>query len=228
LRFVRPVDHLALPQSREHAILKGTFMRKARLVIALAVLLSGLCFAQGPAYPYTTNLSWVASTGTVTGYNIYRGPYTTSCPATASGYTKLTTTPLPATATSYADANPPQGSYCYFGTALSAQGESGPSNIDANVVIPPPPPTAFGATVATVNGIPETTFAWTQSTGKGLTGNKVHCKTPAEKAFVVTVDTTAPVDMVRMVQKPGTYLCEATVIAKTESGPSNQETITVP
>lgn len=201
-------------------------MKKIALLLLMMFVAAGM-YAQGPAYPYFVTLSW-SQTGTVTGFNIYRGVYTTACPA-ISAYTKLNSTPLPLTPATYTDQNPPQGTYCYFATSASAQGESGPSNVAANIAIPAPPPTGFGAMAASHNGVSETTFAWTNPIAPGLTGNKVHCKPPAAKNFAVTLNTSAPVDEVRMPQKTGTYLCEVTVMAKTaESGPSNQATVVVP
>jgi hypothetical protein len=200
---------------------------RIKMLLVLAVLLGSACFAQGPSFPYSANFGWTLSTGATTGQNMYRGVFTTACPP-VSGYTKLTTTPLPPAATSYSDATVTQGSYCYFVTAVGAQGESGPSNIVSNVLIPPPPPTGFGATVADVDSVPETTFAWKQSTGVGVTGNRVYCKT-AKTPFVVLVATTAPVDLLRMKQgRSSTYICEGTAFtSKIESGPSNQFTFMV-
>ena len=199
-------------------------LKKLILSATAFILLCGASFAQdGPAYPYSTNLSFTASTGTVTGYNMYRAPYTSGACGT---FAKLNATPF--TGLTYSDVNPPQGFYCYVATAVSTQGESGYSNIDSNIAIPAPPPTGLGATVASVNGVNETTFAWANPETKGLTGNKIHCKSGKTK-FGVIVNTSAPVDELRLVQPAGYYTCGVTVISSgnVESGISNEVGYTV-
>jgi hypothetical protein len=121
-------------------------MRKLlNIAVVIAVLICPM-FAQGPSYPYQVNLNFTASTGTVTGYNMYRSPYASSACGT---YAKLNATPF--TSTTYVDSNPPQGAYCYAATALDNTVESGFSNIDSNILIPPPPPTGLGGSVANGN-----------------------------------------------------------------------------
>jgi hypothetical protein len=90
----------------------------------------------GTAAPtHTVNLSWNASTSSgVSGYNIYRAVYTTSC----GSFSKIN--PTLASTTAYADSSVIDGtSYCYAATAVdSSNQESGYSNIASNVQIPAP------------------------------------------------------------------------------------------
>jgi hypothetical protein len=86
-----------------------------------------------PAPTHTVNLSWNASTSLdVTGYNIYRAVFTTSCGA----YSKIN--PVLDTTMLYTDASVVNGtSYCYASTAVDTSNqESGYSNIVSNVQIP--------------------------------------------------------------------------------------------
>jgi hypothetical protein len=91
----------------------------------------------GTAAPsHSVNLSWNASTSTgVTGYNIYRAIYTSSCGA----YSKINGS-TPDTLTTYTDSSVTDGTnYCYATTAVnSSNEESGYSNIVSDVQIPPP------------------------------------------------------------------------------------------
>lgn len=88
----------------------------------------------GTAAPtHTVSLSWNASSSSnVTGYNIYRAVYTTSCGSYAKVNAVLNTTTL------YSDATVADGtSYCYAATAVDANNEeSGYSNIVSNLTIP--------------------------------------------------------------------------------------------
>jgi fibronectin type 3 domain-containing protein len=90
----------------------------------------------GTAAPtYTVNLSWNASTSSgVSGYNIYRAVYTTSCESFSKINSALNTSTL------YADSVVADGtSYCYATTAVnSSNEESGYSNTISNVQIPAP------------------------------------------------------------------------------------------
>ena len=88
-----------------------------------------------PAPTHTVNLSWDASTSpNISGYNIYRAVYTTSCGSFAKINSTLNTTTL------YSDLVVTDGtSYCYATTAVNtSQEESGYSNIVSNVQIPAP------------------------------------------------------------------------------------------
>jgi Abnormal spindle-like microcephaly-assoc'd, ASPM-SPD-2-Hydin/Protein of unknown function (DUF1573) len=90
----------------------------------------------GTAAPtHSVNLSWTASTSPdISGYNVYRAPYASSC----GSYSKIN--PDPITTTVYTDSSVTDGnSYCYASTALnSSDEESGYSNIVSNVQIPAP------------------------------------------------------------------------------------------
>jgi len=88
-----------------------------------------------PAPPHTVNLSWNASTSSdVSGYNIYRAVFTTSCGSYAKINSALVTSIL------YSDSSVVDGtSYCYASTAVNTSNEeSGYSNIVSNIQIPPP------------------------------------------------------------------------------------------
>jgi hypothetical protein len=190
-----------------------------RVALVLLVLSSIAVMAQGPSYPYSVALPWTASTGTVTGYNMYRAPMTgTTCGA----YAKLNSSPLPLTPTLYTDQNPPQGMYCYAATALDNAVESGFSNM-AQVAIPPPPPVLGAPTVAkNGNGTQDVIYAWTNPTG-GLLGNTIYADDrPILKVFF-------PTTKVRVTSPPGKHQVFVTASAITgESGPSKQFEVTVP
>ncbi len=88
-----------------------------------------------PAPVHTVALSWTASTSpNISGYNIYRAVYTTSC----GSFSKINSV-LDAT-TLYTDSAVTDGtSYCYATTAVnSSNEESAYSNIATNVQIPAP------------------------------------------------------------------------------------------
>lgn len=88
-----------------------------------------------PAPTHTVNLSWNASTSSnITGYNIYRAVYVTSCGPFSKINTGLDTSTL------YADSKVIDGvNYCYATTAVNTSSqESGYSNIISNIQIPPP------------------------------------------------------------------------------------------
>jgi fibronectin type 3 domain-containing protein len=88
-----------------------------------------------PPPPHTVNLSWNASTSSdVSGYNIYRAVFTTSC----GSYAKIN--PALVASTVYADSSVVDGtSYCYASTAVdSSNQESAYSNIVSNIQIPAP------------------------------------------------------------------------------------------
>ena len=89
-----------------------------------------------PAPVHTVSLMWTASTSpNISGYNIYRAVYVTSCGA----YTKINGATLD-TGTTYTDAVVVDGTnYCYATTAVdSTNAESGYSNVVSDVQIPPP------------------------------------------------------------------------------------------
>jgi fibronectin type 3 domain-containing protein len=85
------------------------------------------------ASSHSVNLSWNASTSSdVTGYNIYRAVFATSC----GSYSKINS--VLDTSTLYTDSSVVNGtSYCYASTAInSSNEESSYSNIVSNVQIP--------------------------------------------------------------------------------------------
>ena len=197
-------------------------MKNTLAVFFLSLLAVTAVHAQGPAYPYSVALAFTASTGTVTGYNMYRAPYTTSCGA----FTKLNTTPF--TATSYTDSNPPQGGYCYAATALAGTVESGLSNVDSNIQIPPPPPTGLGATVATLHGVETEQFTWVQSKG-AVNTNQLYCRPTATGPMTDVVNISKPAVGVSLTTfTKGTHYCVVTATGPHgQSGPSNQTALTV-
>jgi fibronectin type 3 domain-containing protein len=90
----------------------------------------------GTAPPtHTVNLTWDASTSSnISGYNVYRSQFVSSCGSFAKINTVLNTNLV------YADSAVIDGSsYCYATTAVDASNdESAYSNIVSNVVIPSP------------------------------------------------------------------------------------------
>jgi hypothetical protein len=85
------------------------------------------------AAPYSVNLSWTGSTSpNISGYNIYRAVYTTSCGA----FSKINSSLIASTV--YADTEVVEGTnYCYATTAVNKSNEeSRYSNIVSNVQIP--------------------------------------------------------------------------------------------
>jgi hypothetical protein len=92
----------------------------------------------GAAAPtHTVTLTWTASSSTgVSGYNVYRAIYASSCGA----YTKINGATL-VSAVSYTDSAVTDGTnYCYATTAVDSSNneESGYSNVVSDVQIPPP------------------------------------------------------------------------------------------
>ena len=88
-----------------------------------------------PAPTHTVNLSWNASTSSnISGYNVYRAVYGTSCGSFSKINSGLDTSTL------YTDSGVTDGkNYCYATTAVNASSqESGYSNIVSNVQIPAP------------------------------------------------------------------------------------------
>lgn len=99
----------------------------------VTITLSGTGTTTAPTY--SVNLSWNASTSpNISGYNIYRATYVSSC----GSFSKINS--LLNTGTLYTDSTVTDGtSYCYATTAVNSSGEeSGYSNIVSNVQIPAP------------------------------------------------------------------------------------------
>ena len=90
----------------------------------------------GTAAPvHTVSLTWNASSSTdVSGYNIYRAPYTSTC----GSFAKIN--PSLNAGTAYTDSNVTDGSsYCYAATTVdTSNNESGYSNIVSDIQIPAP------------------------------------------------------------------------------------------
>lgn len=223
-RLSAVTDIHPLQQSERH---ESQAKSPSRTVLALLifVLLALSALAQGPSYPYSVSLPFTASTGTITGYNMYRvsvASTATSCPA--SGYSKLNSSPF--TATTYTDSNPLQGFYCYGATALDGSQESGLSNLAGPVSIPPPPPTNLGFTLAS-NKNANVQFAWTQSVGNDLQANTLYCSVnpskPMTKRWSGKLSTQHSLALLS-----GTHKCGVTVTAQLESGLSNIVTVSVP
>lgn len=87
------------------------------------------------ASTHDVSLSWTASTsGNISGYNVYRSPYSTAC----GSFSKINS--LLNTGTLYTDSTVASGAaYCYATTAVNTSNlESGYSNIVSNVQIPTP------------------------------------------------------------------------------------------
>ena len=88
-----------------------------------------------PTPTHSVSLSWAASTSAnISGYNIYRALYSTSC----GTFQKLNSQVN--TGTLYTDSTVTDGqSYCYAATTVNSNnGESGYSNIVSNIQIPAP------------------------------------------------------------------------------------------
>lgn len=203
---------------------------KRALILAASIftLITGAA-AQGPQYPYSVGLSWTLSTSTkIASQNMYRAPFTSSCGV----FSKLTTTPLAATTTNYADANPPEGGYCYAVTATNTNGsESGFSNIDSNLQIPPPPPTGLNATVAKLGNNYEVIYAWTASKSPQVTGYSVLCGPKAGGPYSPMVTVAQPwATRVGIYRVPAQAIdCVATATSPHgQSGKSNEVAVIVP
>lgn len=204
-----------------------SFLLSVIVLMIVVGIVIGVAHAQGPAYPYQVNLAWTASTSPgVTGQNMYRAPYAASSCGT---FVKLNSTPLGATVSTYSDVSPAMGAYCYEVTALSPNGESGPSNVDQNVLIPPNPPTGLGATVAQVGTGEGAILAWVQSTSNAVTGNNVYCHSVQTKPWTLRLQSAKPVTKATLSFPAGNHWCAVTTRGKTgNSGLSNVVAFNVP
>jgi titin len=86
------------------------------------------------ATSHSVNLSWVASTDPVTGYNVYKG--------TAAGAETTLLTATPITALTFDDTTEVAGTYFYVVTSILNGVESLHSN-EVSVSLRPAPPTAL-------------------------------------------------------------------------------------
>jgi len=119
------------PQTAGTASASLTFTSNAQPATT-AEALSGTG-TQAPTH--TVNLSWNASTSSnISGYNVYRAVYSSSCGSFSKINAALNTSTL------YTDSNVADGkNYCYATTAVNTSSqESGYSNIVSNVQIPAP------------------------------------------------------------------------------------------
>jgi hypothetical protein len=145
---------------------------------------------------------------------MYRSSYTNG---TCGSYSKLNATPF--TATTYVDSNPTQGIYCYAATAVNGTQESGFSNVDSNISIPPPPPTGLGAAVAGL----QVDFNWTQSAGNKLTENDLYCASKASGPFSRKLHSKTPIVSASIQMAKGKHYCGVTASSGSEqSGLSNE------
>ena len=209
-------------------------MTKLGWIIGLSLLCGGLLTAtmqaQGPNYPYSTALTWTLSASpNIASQNVYRAPLGTSCPA-STPWTKLTTTALPATQTTYSDTAPPEGQYCYGVTATNKGGTESGLDIDAaSVNIPPPPPTGLGATISKVNGQEDVTVAWANP--KGTTANDLYAGTKSGGPYTLKhYHFASAIEKATEDNVPAaTYYIVATATGKTgQSGISSQVKAVVP
>lgn len=110
---------------------------------------------QASATSAGTLLQWAPSSGTVTGYNVYRG----TSPTNASTFVKLNSTAL--TSTSYLDTTAPAGVTSYYRiTAVNGSAESQGTGAMAAAV--PAAPTTLAATAIAAGQVQLT---WTASAG---------------------------------------------------------------
>jgi fibronectin type 3 domain-containing protein len=106
---------------------------RAQVVSGAGSITGGGSLMQSASPSHSVTLTWTASTTSgVTGYNVYRS-------ATTGGpYTKLTSTALGATTTTYTDSSVIAGAtYYYVATALVGSTESGYST-QASAAVPTP------------------------------------------------------------------------------------------
>jgi chitinase len=90
---------------------------------------TGVNFTAAADKPHAVNLSWSASTSSVSGYNVYRS--TTS----GSGYTKLNSSLV--TGTTYTDSNVQSGTtYFYVTTSVDSGGDESAHSNQASATIP--------------------------------------------------------------------------------------------
>ncbi len=119
------------PQTAGAATASLTFTNNSQLTTTTEALKG----TGTPAPTHTVNLSWNASTSSnITGYNVYRAAYVTSCGSFSKINTGVDTSTL------YVDSSVIDGAnYCYATTAVNTSSqESGYSNIISNIQIPAP------------------------------------------------------------------------------------------
>jgi len=102
------------------------------------------------------NLSWTAPSGTVTGYNVYRG--------TTSGGESTTPVAAGLAVASYADMNVAAGTTYYYTVAASNSAGTGPASAEASAAVPMPPSAPTGLTAVATSNV-EIDLAWTAAAG---------------------------------------------------------------
>jgi endoglucanase len=90
---------------------------------------------------HSVTLTWIASTDTVSGYNVYRG----TSGAGSEGASPINGTTL-VTGLTYVDTNVADGtSYEYYVEAVSAAGLSSVPSVQVSATVPVAPPTGLAA-----------------------------------------------------------------------------------
>lgn len=102
------------------------------------------------------NLAWTAPTGTVSGYNVYRG--------TSPGGEATTPIASGLAVASYSDMNVTAGTEYFYTVAATNSAGAGPVSSEASATVPATPAAPTGLT-ATGKGSSEIDLAWTASTG---------------------------------------------------------------
>jgi len=102
------------------------------------------------------NLTWTAPSGTVTGYNVYRG--------TASGGESTTPVATGLAVASYADMNVTAGTTYYYTVAAANSAGTGPASAEASAVVPTAPSAPTGLT-AVAKSSTEIDLSWTAASG---------------------------------------------------------------
>jgi len=194
-----------------------------KTILISLFIFTTLVSAQGPKYPYHTDLNFIASKG-ATGYNAYRAPMYVNPESMDCGtYVKLNATPFPSP--SYSDANPPQGAYCYVVTALNGVKESAFSAPYAGIQIPPPPPTQLNAVVG--KGV--ATFGWIQSNGTDIAFNTIYTGNKSGGPYNLRYVSKTPMSTVQLPMSEGEHYV---VVTTTDtfgrlSGASNEVNVNV-
>jgi len=102
------------------------------------------------------NLAWTAPTGTVSGYNVYRG--------TSQGGEAATPVASGLAVASYSDTNVMAGTEYYYTVAATNSAGTGPVSAEASAVVPALPAAPSGLT-AKAKGSAEIDLAWTGPSG---------------------------------------------------------------
>lgn len=132
---------------------------KRKFVLALVLVLA----LAAQSFAHTASISWSNSPDT-SNTNVYRLAGT--CPATTTGFVKITATPV--TTANYTDSTVSPGVYCYYVTATLNGSESVPSNT-AQATVPVAPPSGLSITSVSMiinpNGTETVLAKWTDSSG---------------------------------------------------------------